>query len=249
MNDQCLHSGPEPGLWAFLGNYGSGKTEIAVNYAIAGAEHDIAPVSLIDLDIINPYFRSREAEDILNSFGIRLISPKGELKNADLPIVTPEVKSMINDHKGLLVLDIGGEDTGANVIKPYTPSLNKDSSNICMVINMRRPFTSNTEGILETKKRIEDKTGIKIKYFINNTNLIDQTELNIITESHRIIKELSDREGIKFLWTAILKEYAPLIKGSIHNSEIFTLQRIMMPPWYSNIEKYSPLRDRRSFIK
>ncbi len=247
MNRSGYYTARE-GLWAFLGNYGSGKTEIAVNYAISGAFNGTAPVSIIDLDIINPYFRSREVEDILQKYDINVISPKGELKYADLPIILPNVKSSIKDFKGLLVLDIGGEDTGANIIRPFKHFLEKDNSNICMVINMKRPFTSDEKSILETKRRIEEKSELRIDFFINNTNLIEQTDAEIITKSHKTIKKAAEAAKTQFLFTAVMKEHVSAINSSIEPNELFVLERFMLPPWYSDIQRFKPLKDRRSFI-
>lgn len=240
---------PKNGIWAFLGNYGSGKTEVAVNYSISGVKNDLSPVSIIDLDIINPYFRSREVEDILETYNINLISPKGDLKYADLPIITPNVKSSIKDHEGLLVLDIGGEDSGANVLKPFKPFLLKDDTFICMVINLKRPFTGDIKGILDTKKRIEDKIEFEIGYFINNTNLIDQTESEMIIKSHEIVREASGKANVSFLFTAVNEEFAPMVLETIPKPELFLLKRFMLPPWYSNIQRLGPLKDRRAHIK
>ncbi len=239
---------PGAGLWAFVGNYGSGKTEVAVNFALAGSVGGITPVSIIDLDIVNPYFRSREVEDILENYKINVISPKGDLKYADLPIILPNVKSSIKDFRGLMVLDIGGEDTGATVIKPFRDFLQRQNSHICMVINLKRPFTSNEENILETKKRIEDKIEIKIQYFINNTNLIDQTEAGIILEGHKTVRKASQEAGAEFLFTAVLKEYLPLMDSSVNNGMLFPIDRFMLPPWHSDIQKFKLHRNRRSII-
>ena len=105
-----------------VGGYGSGKSEVAVNLSRQLVNAGSAPVAIADLDIVNPYFRSREASEQLTSLGIRTINPAGGQKYADLPIILPEIKGAIEQRQGVLVLDVGGDDVGARVLSSLSES-------------------------------------------------------------------------------------------------------------------------------
>ena len=179
-------------IYFITGHYGSGKSEFALNFAI---KKNIK--TIVDLDIVNPYFRSREVEKILNENNIEIIS--SSLKNAlgsDLPCIS---------HKAFLpfysdddaVYDIGGNEVGAKVLRQF-----KDKGTMYMVINVFREETSTKEGIIKMKMLIEEASGYKIEGFINNSNLLRETTKTNILYGETIIKSVSEKLNIPIVYTS-----------------------------------------------
>lgn len=179
-------------IYFITGHYGSGKSEFSLNFAILKNIKTI-----VDLDIVNPYFRSRELESLLNKYGIELIS--SPLKNAlgsDLPYISHKAFLPFHDTKDA-VYDIGGNEVGARILRQF-----KGSAVMYMVINVFREETSTKEGILKMKHLIEGASGYQVSGFINNSNLLRDTKLEDILYGQSIIKELSDELKIPIVYTS-----------------------------------------------
>lgn len=184
----------------FLGAFGSGKSEVAVNFALylAAKVHDreYSDVILADLDIINPYFRSLDAKSILNGNGIQVISPLFANTNVEAPSIPGEIYSVF-DREGIrAVLDIGGEDLGARVVASLKNRILSVPYAAYIVINMNRPFTDTKVKVTGMINELEDAAGIKIKGLINNTNLLSQTEQTDLLNANAILAEIADETGI-----------------------------------------------------
>ncbi|MFA5720199.1 MAG: hypothetical protein WC939_03975 [Acholeplasmataceae bacterium] len=179
-------------IYFITGHYGSGKSEFSLNFAILKNIKTI-----VDLDIVNPYFRSRELESLLNKYGIELIS--SPLKNAlgsDLPYISHKAFLPFHDTKDA-VYDIGGNEVGARILRQF-----KGSATMYMVINVFREETSTKAGILKMKHLIEGASGYQVSGFINNSNLLRDTKLEDILFGQSIIKELSDELKIPIVYTS-----------------------------------------------
>ncbi|MBZ4649897.1 cobalamin biosynthesis protein CobQ [Thermosipho sp. (in: thermotogales)] len=186
--------------FVFVGLFGSGKTEVAINYALM-LKNVHENVAIADVDIISPYFRTRDAIDELEAEGIKVVTPPGALKHADLPIVTGAVAGYLNNPQYKTVLDVGGEENGIVVVGYLKPHL-KDTE-IYMVVNTRRPFTSTVDGIVKTYKQLTEVAKIKIDYLINNSNLSSETTKEVILEGERILKEASQVLEVPVKYTVI----------------------------------------------
>ncbi len=186
----------------FCGHYGSGKTNLAVNYALhlrtTGRE-----VSLADLDIVNPYFRSKDSEAELEAAGIRVIALPFAGSNVDLPALPAEAYSLVQDRNRLAVLDIGGDDRGAYALGRYRDGIleENDYENI-FVANFRRPLTPSAEDAIQVMQEITDVSGIPFTAVVNNTNLGAETTPDIIYRGAEETKRLSKLCGLPFLFTA-----------------------------------------------
>ena len=136
---------PKNHVILFTGNYGSGKTEVAVNYA-SWLAREGKRVQIADLDLVNPYFRVREAREPLEKLGIEVVAPAGDYHSADLPILLPQVKGLIEHPKGYTILDVGGDNVGATVLSALTtsPRPAKESS---LVVSVPPPALA----LIETK--------------------------------------------------------------------------------------------------
>lgn len=183
-------------LTLFAGHYGSGKTNIAVNYAIAMAKEG-KPVCIADLDIVNPYFRTKDSAAQLAEAGVKLISPWFANSNVDLPALPAEAYRLVQDQSVYGVMDIGGDDRGAYALGRYVPSIRAENDyRMIFVANCYRPLTATAQEALEVMGEIEAACGLKFTDIINNSNLGAETTPQTVLESLEYIQELSQLSGL-----------------------------------------------------
>lgn len=217
MTDQFFLNQPPTRITVFIGAYGSGKSEIAVNYALAlkAAGH---PVVLADLDIINPFYRSADAEKILTQAGIELIKPLYANTNVDVPALPGAVFSLFDRLDRYAVLDIGGEDLGARVLSSLKNRFPDESSEahaqVFFVINTCRPFTATAEQIAEMAETLMGASNMKISGMINNTNLLEFSDESILLAASSVVKTASDLTGIPFAFSAARSDKVPQVWGN-----------------------------------
>jgi len=186
--------------YVFIGLFGSGKTEVAINYSIfLRKQHD--KVAIADVDIISPYFRTRDVVDLLEKKGIKVITPPGALKYADLPIVSGAVAGFLQNKEYKTVLDVGGEENGVVVVGYLKPYL--EDAEISLVVNTRRPFTSTVDGIIKTYEQLSKIAKIKIDYLVSNTNLSLETTKEIILEGEEIVSKASEILEVPVKFTVV----------------------------------------------
>ena len=189
----------------FAGHYGSGKTNIAVNYALHLAKEG-KKVCIGDLDIVNPYFRTKDSEDELAKAGVELISPQFANTNVDLPALPAEAYRLVEDKSIYAIMDIGGDDRGAYALGRYTPSiLAENNYRMAFVANCYRPLTRTPEEALEVMREIEAACGIRFTCIINNSNLGEETTPETIRASETYIQKLSQLSGLP-LWITTARE-------------------------------------------
>lgn len=186
----------------FAGHYGSGKTNIAVNYAEYLHKSGL-DVVIADLDIVNPYFRTKDSTGRLENSGIRIISPEYANSNVDLPALPSELYGVVENHSSHAVLDIGGDDRGAYALGRFTPYiLEENDYEMIFVANFCRPLTQNPEEALEVMREIEAAGGIGFTAIVNNTNLGRETTPEVIYNSAEKAKRLSELSKIPVLFTS-----------------------------------------------
>jgi len=212
------------------GHYGSGKTEFAVNYAVALSKVS-SRVALGDLDIVNVYFRSREKREELEKMGIKVISSSILGDSADLPAVSAEMTTPAKDSSYDYVIDLGGNDVGTMVLGRLKPIMKPEEVDFFMVVNVNRPDTSTAAGIIEQMRQLEASSGLKVTGFINNTNLIRETTAENIAYGDKILREASEATKVPVKYVTyveeVLDEELPLgISG-----EVFPLKFYMRKPW------------------
>ncbi|HEX9744637.1 MAG TPA: cobalamin biosynthesis protein CbiA [bacterium] len=222
----------------FLGNFGSGKTEVAVNFAmqlgLASQDPDnqySGPVKIVDLDIVNMYFRSREAVIPLEYAGVDVINPSGDQFWADLPIILPEVRGAIMQQSGSLILDVGGDDLGAKVLSHIVADIQRTDHALLMVVNAKRPFTSDLDGARKVFKELEFSSGLKITGLVSNTHLMQHTDEEIIREGYEFAKRMSAAAGVPLLMVAMESRYIEKFSETDLDVPILPLYRFMLPPW------------------
>jgi hypothetical protein len=222
-----LHGGER--LLALVGNYGSGKTEIAVNLALRLAAAG-RRVQLADLDLVNPYFRSREARRLLEARGIRVVVPKGALEWAELPIVLPEVLGMLAPPPGTISLfDVGGDDVGARVLGSLRAGAEASGSELWQVLNAQRPFTRDAEGCLAMRDAIERSSRMRVTGFVVNAHLMDETTPKTVLEGLGVAREAARRAGVPIRLVAVTEALEPAVRGIAE--PVLAMTRRMLPPW------------------
>lgn len=187
----------------FAGHYGSGKTNAAINYALALRKEGLE-VTVADLDTVNPYFRAKDSEKELSEAGIRLIASEFANSNVDLPALPAEMYSVVFDKSRLAVLDIGGDDRGAFALGRYTPSiLEENDFDMLFVINCYRPLSKTPEDTVEIMHEIEAASGIPFNGIVNNSNLGPETTPNIVKDSFEYAKSVARLSGLEIKLTAV----------------------------------------------
>lgn len=208
----------------FAGHYGSGKTNIAVNYALKLRE-DGKPVVIADLDIVNPYFRTKDSEKELTEAGIRLISSQYASSNVDLPALPQDVYSIVDNNTEYAVMDIGGDDRGAYALGRYADSLKKENNyEMFMVINMYRPLTRDVESTLEVMAEIEAACSMKFTAIVNNSNIGEETTAQDVFDSISYAQEVSKATGLPVRLTTVDEKLYNNLYGKVENIMPLRLQ-------------------------
>ena len=197
----------------FAGHYGSGKTNIAVNYAIAMAREG-KDVCIADLDIVNPYFRTKDSADRLSEAGVTLISPQFANTNVDLPALPAETYRLVQDKSIYGVMDIGGDDRGAYALGRYVDAIKAENNyRMVFVANCYRPLTPTAEEALEVMREIETACNLKFTDIINNSNLGPETTAETVLESLDYIQKLSQLSGLPVFAHTAEEAVAPQLTG------------------------------------
>jgi len=203
-------------LTIFAGHYGSGKTNLAVNYALYLAKCG-KRVRIADLDIVNPYFRTKDSEKDLQEAGIDLISPAYANSNVDLPALPQELYSLVQRRDFYAVLDVGGDDRGAYALGRYTPYiLEEDNYRMVFVVNFYRPLTQTPEEALEVMAEIEAACGIRFNCIANNSNLGNCTTAEDLAATEDKARKLCQISGLPLWLTSA--------EASIANKDQFPLK-------------------------
>ena len=208
----------------FAGHYGTGKTNIAVNYALA-LKKDGKNVCIADLDIVNPYFRTKDSAELLNEAGIDLISPQYANSNVDLPALPAQAYRIVEDKSTYSVVDIGGDDRGAYALGRYVPMIKEENNyRMVYVANCYRPLTRTADDAIEVMREIEAACGLKFTDIVNNSNLGELTTKETILDSLNFINELSEKTGCPVFLHTVKKEIAEELNGELQNVLALTLQ-------------------------
>ena len=204
-------------LTLFAGHYGSGKTNIAVNYALHLAGEG-KQVVIADLDIVNPYFRTKDSAKVLEKAGVTLISPQFANSNVDLPALPAESYRLVQDKSIYGIMDIGGDDRGAYALGRYVPAMKEENNyRMVFVANASRPLTRTPEEALEVMREIEAACGLQFTDIINNTNLASETTAETVLNSVSYVEELSRISGLPIFATTAETTVAKELEGKLSN--------------------------------
>ena len=221
-------------LTLFAGHYGSGKTNIAVNYALHLAKEG-KPVCIADLDIVNPYFRTADSRQELESAGVELISPQFANSNVDLPALPAQAYKLVQDKRCYGIMDIGGDDRGAYALGRYVPYMKQEKNyRMVYVANCYRPLTRTAAEALEVMQEIEAACGLAFTDIVNNSNLASETDVQAVLNSRDYIQELSELSSLPVFMTTVRADLAEALREHIPNILPLRLQ-----------EKYFDLPDQK----
>lgn len=213
----------------FSGHYGSGKTNVAVNCSISLAKAG-KPVSIYDLDIVNPYFRTVDAEKSLSENGVELVvSPFAET-NVDIPAMNASSYKMIDDLKRFAVVDLGGDDRGALALGRFSDRLKEENDyDLLLVVNMYRPETRDINGVVRIKNEIEYASRMKFTGIVNNSNLGTETTVQTVIDSLDFIDGVSNGTGLPIKFTSVRKDLVDSLTEKIQN--VLPIELIKYGSW------------------
>ena len=208
----------------FAGHYGSGKTNIAVNYALHMANKGI-PTAFLDIDIVNPYYRAKDSEELLQQHGIEFISSEFANSNVDVPALPNEMYAVLDRPQKSYVLDVGGDDRGALALGRLTPGiLEENNFDMFFVYNASRPLTSDAEGALEVAAEIYAACRLPFTGIVNNTNIGKETTPETVIANYEKAKALADAMGLPIVINTVREDLIPSLEGKIPNLFPLTLQ-------------------------
>ncbi|MBQ7117345.1 MAG: hypothetical protein IJN88_03960 [Clostridia bacterium] len=198
----------------FAGHYGSGKTNIAVNFSVRLKEEGF-PVLIADLDIVNPYFRTKDSEKELAEKGIELICSEFANTNLDIPSLPKNMYRVVNDKKFRAVMDIGGDDAGAIALGRFAPFISEENDyEMIFVANFFRPLTRSAEEAYEVMQEIEAASSLKFTAIVNNSNLGSETTAEDIVTTFDETEKLSSLSSLPVLFTSCEKKLCEKIKNN-----------------------------------
>ena len=197
----------------FAGHYGSGKTNIAVNYARL-LSREGKRTAIADLDIVNPYFRTKDSARELEEAGVELISPQFANTNVDLPALPAEAYRLVQDRELYAILDIGGDDRGAYALGRYTPFILEEGDyRMAFVANPYRPLTRTPEEALAVMREIEAAGGLPFTCIVNNANLAHETTIHTVLDSLPYMQKLSELSELPVWLTSAEERVAEVLAG------------------------------------
>jgi MinD-like ATPase involved in chromosome partitioning or flagellar assembly len=216
-----------------IGHYGSGKTEFAVNYAMKLAKLTDNEIALADLDIVNPYFRSREVASELEEVGIEVISSArgNKFNNLNIPMVSAGILKLFQNETLESIIDVGGDATGARPMVRYKKYLIDGKYDMFAVINRYRDQTATVEGAIKHIKEIEAVTQAKVTGLINNTHLLRETTVEDVLYGQEMVKQVSKQLNIPIKYVCALEEVAKKLEKEKLDGEIFPIKLYMRAKW------------------
>lgn len=223
-------------LYIVIGAYGSGKSEYSIHLAreLKGAGKQ---VSLADMDVVNPYFRSRDVQDEFEQLGIEVIAPEGQFKHADLPMISPRIRGAIQNTAKTVILDVGGDPAGCRALGRFVDDIIIRGYRMLLVVNTMRPFTSNVPEILTMLRNLEYTSKLQVTDIVCNTNLMEFTSLEIVEAGIGIVKEAAEAASLHFDRYLVLDEYKNIVPDGLHNLKRVVMTYTLKKPWEKLLSK------------
>ena len=215
-------------LLIVTGHFGTGKTEFSVNLALALAREG-EKVMMADLDIVNPYFRSRERREVLEGAGVWLITSSQDSESAAMPSLPAEILTVLEDRSYRGVLDIGGDPDGARVLARYQPKITAEDYQLLFVSNANRPEVRKADDAISYLRCIEEVTGLRCGGLVNNTHLCGETTAQEILRGAELAREISEKTGIPVLCHTAEERLIPELESL--KAPMFPICCRMKKPW------------------
>ncbi len=211
------------------GHFGSGKTEFAVNYAKHIKSENSGPVCLVDLDLVNPYFRSREKTIAFKELGIEILSSDLEGEAADIPSISARIQKVFDNKTLRTIIDLGGDPMGATALGRFFESMVESEIDIWFVINANRPYTLTVEDTLKYAHSLEAKIGFKITGVINATHMVKYTTSEDIEHGYDIALQVANTLGVPVVYNVLLEN----LVEKTHLPNLFPIGLEMREEWMS----------------
>jgi DNA polymerase III delta prime subunit len=221
----------------FTGRFGSGKTEVALNYARSLAQDSAsspgtAPgVVLIDLDIVTPYFRSREMAEAFAELGVEVVAPSIIGQHLDTPAITPQILGAIERPDRRVVLDVGGDKQGARALGQYSAAIRRRGYAMHFVVNPYRPFTSTLKGLADSISEIEESSRLQVTDMVSNPNLMKETTAEDIVQGHAAIEAFARELEMPIAFVCLERGWAGRFGPDSFSQPTLFLDRSFVQPW------------------
>ena len=212
----------------FTGHFGSGKTEVAVNYALQAAGKG-KKTAIIDLDIVNPFFRTADARNTLEAECIKVITPIYANTNVDVPSLPAEISGMFEDRSYNVIIDVGGDDLGARAVSRYRDQIVREDYIHYFVVNTRRPMTRTKEEIVKMILEIQSSANLKVDKLVNNANILDASTPELLAEAARILEAVSAELSIPVGFVSGMEEVLSGYEGDKGIEKLYLKKNIRLP--------------------
>lgn len=216
-------------LHIFVGHFGSGKSEIAVNFAIKCANEG-EKVSIVDLDIVNPYFRTNDARKVLEEHGIEVIAPEFANSNLDMPTVPGHIMKVFNNPDRVVIFDVGGDEDGAYALGRYIEHFKRESYKMHLVVNQKRPLTETAEEIVSIAREIEYASRLKVTDVVNNTNIGKFTDTETVISGIPVVRQASRMLGVDVSMIGVKKGNNIFLPKELED-KVFNIDIKIKMPW------------------
>lgn len=212
-----------------IGHYGSGKTEFSINYAVKLAEIG-KKVALADLDVVNLYFRSREKRELLEKLGVKVIASSIDASAVDIPAISAEIVTPMQDTSYEGVIDVGGDPAGARTLGRYNEYFVEGKYDMFFVLNANRPETQTVDKAIEYLRKIEDTARAKVTGIVNNTHMLKNTTVEDVLKGQSLAKKVSERTNIPIKYISVIEDVAKELPDDLEG-EIFPMTLYMREDW------------------
>ena len=214
--------------YIFVGHFGSGKTEVAANFALELAKHS-DKINIIDMDIVNPFFRTVDFRNYFNAVGIKVIASKYAGSNLDMPAIPQNIPLVLSELDSRTILDVGGDETGARILSTYSEDILMQNYRAYCVVNIRRPGTNSPEKIKLMLQQIQASSKIKISALVNNTNLSHETTVMDVVQGQEMLEPVAFELGIPIAFICTNENIVNELPKSIIGNKLIHKIKVGLP--------------------
>ena len=214
----------------FIGHYGSGKSEVSINYVTTLRKQVEGEVALADLDVVNVYFRTREKKDLMKELGITPIDSSIETTTLDVPAVSAEIMRPLHDKSVNYVIDVGGDNVGGRVVGRFAKQFEQDDYDMFYVVNANREKTQTAKEVLGYIHAIEASSKLKVTGLVNNTHMLRETTVEDILKGQEVAREVSKIRNIPIKYVCCLESLVDKLPTDLEG-DILPIKLYLREDW------------------